>query len=85
MEYDIIIIDSSETAIRNIIKETECESYHRSFDIPELGLRWPCGYEFTSIVERVYEKYKNYNSCNHIVLLVINPKQWLITKLKYGV
>ena len=79
MEYKIIYAEPNSDLFA-LLRETESynnmlrqQAYGKSFDIPEFGLRWPVG-----------SGYLNLLSSQGGVLMVINEKQWLVTKIKYG-
>ena len=84
MEYDFVIVENSDSGLKSVIDDLY-PLKTGSFNMPEFGLRYPVGKEFCKIVNQVREKYENYDCSQHVVLFVINPKQWLITKIKYGI
>ena len=84
MEYNVVILENSYSELKNEIDDLY-PIKSGSFNMPEFGLRYPLGKEFCDMVNEVRKKYENYDCGQHVVLIVINPKQWLITKLKYGV
>ena len=83
MEHEILLMEGG-THVHNLVRSFDSYKQwmklrmHSSLDISELGLRWPINEEYTNVKDKIE------HGSNHFLLLIVDKKKWLVSKIKYG-
>lgn len=60
-----------------------CSEGNKSINLPELGLIWLCCKDRKPLQKQLLRL--GWNCQSDVVFIITDEKQWLLTKLKYGV
>lgn len=52
-----------------------------SYDIPELGIRWPLNDEYEELLHNI----PKLPTKDQFLMIVVDQKRWMLTKIKYGI
>ena len=65
------------TSYKQAIEELSSISY----DIPELGIRWPLNDEYESLLHNI----PKLPTKDQFLMIIVDQKRWMLSKIKYGI
>ena len=86
MKSNVIYVEI-DSKLMNLIRTTNSykqaleELLSISYDIPELGLRWPLFDEYEELLHNI----PKIPTKDQFVMLVVDQKRWMLSKIKYGI